>query len=484
MHFSVIAALLGLLLVIFSVTMLVPIAFALWYNEPTVDIFLTAFTLTACSGALLWLPNKKQSHTLRTRDGFLITTLFWLVLGLFGALPLLLADSLSLSITDAIFESISGLTTTGATVITGLDDLPKSILYYRQQLQWLGGIGIIVIAIAILPMLGVGGMQLYRAETPGPMKDHKLTPRITSTAKALFTIYLLITIACGTSYWLAGMSPFDALSHSFSTVAIGGFSTHNASIGYFDNPFILVVAMAFMLIAGINFALHFFAYHNRSLAVYRQDSEFKFYLLVNLLAVVIVGAALIILNYQPIDQADQLLKAAFQVVSLSTTTGFVVGDYSQWPTFIPLFMFFLAFIGASAGSTGGGMKAIRVLLIIKQGYRELLRLIHPHAVIPIKVAGRPISNDVVSAVWSFFAFYVFAYIAMILMVLATGTDFLTAFSAVGASINNLGPGLGEVSEHYSGLSATAKWTLCLAMLLGRLEVFTVLVLLTPAFWRK
>lgn len=484
MHFSVIAALLGLLLVIFSVTMLVPIAFALWYNEPTVNIFLTAFSVTACSGALLWLPNKKQRHTLRTRDGFLITTLFWLVLGLFGALPLLLADSVSLSITDAIFESISGLTTTGATVITGLDDLPKSILYYRQQLQWLGGIGIIVIAIAILPMLGVGGMQLYRAETPGPMKDHKLTPRITSTAKALFTIYLLITIACGASYWLAGMSPFDALSHSFSTVAIGGFSTHDASIGYFDNPFILVVAMAFMLIAGINFALHFFAYHNRSLAVYRQDSEFKFYLLVNLLAVVIVGAALLLLHYQPVSQGAQLLEAAFQVVSLSTTTGFVVGDYSQWPTFIPLFMFFLAFMGASAGSTGGGMKAIRVLLIIKQGYRELLRLIHPHAVIPIKVAGRPISNDVVSAVWSFFAFYVFAYIAMILMVLATGTDFLTAFSAVGASINNLGPGLGEVSEHYSGLSATAKWTLCLAMLLGRLEVFTVLVLLTPAFWRK
>ena len=484
MHFSVIAALLGLLLVIFSVTMLVPIGFALWYNEATVNVFLTAFFVTACSGALLWLPNKNPRHTLRTRDGFLITTLFWLVLGLFGSLPLLLADSLSLSITDAIFESISGLTTTGATVITGLDDLPKSILYYRQQLQWLGGIGIIVIAIAILPMLGVGGMQLYRAETPGPMKDHKLTPRITSTAKALFTIYVLITIACGASYWLAGMSAFDALGHSFSTVAIGGFSTHDSSIGYFDNPVILIIAMAFMLISGINFALHYFAFHNRSLRIYRQDSEFKFYLLVNMIAVSIVGAALLLLNYQPTNQADQLLEGAFQVISLSTTTGFTVGDYSQWPTFIPLFMFFLAFIGASAGSTGGGMKAIRVLLIIKQGYRELLRLIHPHAVIPIKVGGRPVSDDVVSAVWSFFAFYIFAYITMVLMVLATGTDFLTAFSAVGASINNLGPGLGEVSEHYANLSSTAKWTLCLAMLLGRLEVFTVLVLLTPAFWRK
>ena len=461
-----------------------PMFVSLFYADGMFPAFFNSLLIILGLGAILFLSTARTKKDLGTRDGFLVVTLFWAVLGTAGCLPFLFSPALELSITDAVFESLSGLTTTGATVISGLDSLPKSILFYRQQLQWLGGMGIIVLAISLLPMLGIGGMQLYRAETPGPMKDHKLTPRITSTAKALFTIYLLITIACCASYWLAGMSPFDALSHSFSTVAIGGFSTHDASIGYFDNPFILVVAMAFMLIAGINFALHFFAYHNRSLAVYRQDSEFKFYLLVNLLAVVIVGAALLILNYQPIGQADQLLEAAFQVVSLSTTTGFVVGDYSQWPTFIPLFMFFLAFMGASAGSTGGGMKAIRVLLIIKQGYRELLRLIHPHAVIPIKVAGRPISNDVVSAVWSFFAFYVFAYIAMILMVLATGTDFLTAFSAVGASINNLGPGLGEVSEHYSGLSATAKWTLCLAMLLGRLEVFTVLVLLTPAFWRK
>ena len=461
-----------------------PMFVSLFYADGMFPAFFNSLLIILGLGAILFLSTARTKKDLGTRDGFLVVTLFWAVLGTAGCLPFLFSPALELSITDAVFESLSGLTTTGATVISGLDSLPKSILFYRQQLQWLGGMGIIVLAISLLPMLGIGGMQLYRAETPGPMKDHKLTPRITSTAKALFTIYLLITIACCASYWLAGMSPFDALSHSFSTVAIGGFSTHDASIGYFDNPFILVVAMAFMLIAGINFALHFFAYHNRSLAVYRQDSEFKFYLLVNLLAVVIVGAALLILNDQPIDQANQLLEAAFQVVSLSTTTGFVVGDYNQWPTFIPLFMFFLAFMGASAGSTGGGMKAIRVLLIIKQGYRELLRLIHPHAVIPIKVAGRPISNDVVSAVWSFFAFYVFAYIAMILMVLATGTDFLTAFSAVGASINNLGPGLGEVSEHYSGLSATAKWTLCLAMLLGRLEVFTVLVLLTPAFWRK
>ncbi len=485
MHFSLISALLGLLLLIFSLTMLLPIPFALWFGENTIDVFLTAFAITAATGAALWLPNKDSQHTLRTRDGFLITALFWLVLSAFGSLPLLLSDALSLSLTDAIFESVSGLTTTGATVITGLDELPKSLLYYRQQLQWLGGIGIIVIAIAILPMLGVGGMQLYRAETPGPIKDTKLTPRITSTAKALFIIYLSMTVGCGVAYWLAGMTPFDALAHSFSTVAIGGFSTHDASMGYFNNPVILWIAIIYMLLAGVNFALHYFSFRGRSLKVYWSDSEFRFYLLVILMAMTIVSISLIILN--PSDAQswqDSVLHAIFQVVSLATTTGFTSADYSAWPTFIPLFMFLLAFMGASAGSTGGGMKAIRVLLIAKQGYRELLRLVHPNAVIPIKIGDRPVSDRVVSAVWSFFAIYVLVYVTMLLLILATGLDFLTAFSAVGASINNLGPGLGVVAAHFGDIPATAKWILCLAMLLGRLEVFTLLVLFTPAFWRK
>jgi len=280
MHFSLISALLGLLLLLFSLTMLLPIPFALWFGENTSHVFLSAFAITAATGAALWFPNKKSAHTLRTRDGFLITALFWLVLSAFGSLPLLLAAAPALSLTDAVFEAVSGLTTTGATVIVGLDELPKSILYYRQQLQWLGGIGIIVIAIAILPMLGVGGMQLYRAETPGPMKDNKLTPRITGTAKALFIIYLSMTFFCGMAYWLAGMTAFDALAHSFSTVAIGGFSTHDASMGYFDNPAILSIAIVFMLLAGVNFALHYFSFRGRSLKVYWADSEFRFYLLV------------------------------------------------------------------------------------------------------------------------------------------------------------------------------------------------------------
>jgi trk system potassium uptake protein TrkH len=329
-------------------------------------------------------------------------------------------------------------------------------------------------------------MQLYRAETPGPMKDNKLTPRITGTAKALFTIYVLMTLGCGITYWIAGMTAFDALAHSFSTVAIGGFSTHDASMGYFDSPLILSVAVVYMLLAGVNFALHYFSYHNRSLNVYRKDSEFRFYILVNVLAMFVVVGGLILLNSDAVNFSwqESVLQGVFQVVSLATTTGFTSSDYTQWPTFIPVFMFLLAFMGASAGSTGGGMKAIRVLLIVKQGYRELVRLVHPNAVIPIKVGNRPVSDRIVGAVWSFFAIYILIYIFMMLLILATGLDFLTAFSAVGASINNLGPGLGDVASHYGDIPDSAKWVLCLAMLLGRLEVFTLLVLFTPAFWRK
>ena len=482
MQFRLITALLGLLLLIFSLTMLVPIGFGLWYDEDTSPVFLQAFAITALTGTALWAPNRKHRANLRTRDGFLLTAMFWLVLSLFGSLPLYLSDAPQLSVTDAVFESVSGLTTTGATVITGLDELPRSILYYRQQLQWLGGIGIIVIAIAILPMLGVGGMQLYRAETPGPVKDNKLTPRITSTAKALFIIYLSMTISCALAYWVAGMTPFDALAHSYSTVAIGGFSTHDESLGYFNNPVILGVAMIYMFLAGINFALHYISFQQNSLKVFWRDPELRFYLYCLLIAIVVVCSLLILLTSY--DAEYSWLHGAFQVISLATTTGFASTNYSEWPTVIPIFMFLLAFIGACAGSTGGGMKAIRVLLIVKQGYRELVQLIHPNAMIPVKLSNRAVADRVINAVWSFFAIYVLVYVAVMLLVLATGLDFLTAFSAVGASINNLGPGLGDVAANYASIPDTTKWLLCLAMLAGRLEVFTLLVLFTPAFWRR
>lgn len=481
MHISLIFRILGMLLMMFSFTLFTPILVSLWYADGVYPYFLLAFAISVVSGALMWMPVGKQQAELRTRDGFLITSLFWIVLGLYGALPFWIAPVPELSITDAVFESISGLTTTGATVITGLDDLPRSILFYRQQLQWLGGIGIIVIAVAILPMLGIGGMQLYRAETPGPVKDSKLTPRITETAKALFFIYLLLTVSCAVAYWFAGMSGFDAICHAFSTVAIGGFSTHDTSIGYFNSPTIMLICCIYMLVAGINFALHFFAWQLRGIQHYVNDSESRFYFNTIIASTLIVSCFLALSGAY--DLSDSLLHGFFQTVSIATTTGFATTDFAAWPSFLPVLLIMLSFMGGCAGSTGGGMKAVRVMLIAKQGLREMAQLVHPNAVIPLKVGHRRVPAKVISAVWSFFAVYVFAFLVIMLGLMACGIDQTTAFSAVAATLNNLGPGLGEVSSHYGQISAVAKWLLCFAMLLGRLEVFTLLVLFTPAFWR-
>lgn len=482
MHFAVIGKILGILLMMFSLTLLPPIGVSLYYHDGAFVSFIAAFAITFATGLLVWLPCYRVRRDLRTRDGFLVTALFWLVLALFGSLPFILSEATQLSTVDAIFESLSGLTTTGATVITGLDELPRAVLYYRQQLQWLGGIGIIVIAVAVLPMLGIGGMQLYRAEAPGPVKDNKLTPRITETAKALFFIYLTLTISCCIAYKLAGMSLFDAICHAFSTVAIGGFSTHDASMAYFDSPLIYAVCIIFMILAGVNFALHFFAWRARSIDHYRRDPEFLFYISMITLGLCIVIAYLIYSGTY--DTKNSFIYGSFELVSILTTTGFGIADFSVWPTFLPFLIFMFAFMGGCAGSTGGGIKMIRVLLIIKQGVREVHRLIHPNAVINIKIGHTKVSDRIVEAVWGFFAFYVVAYLCMCIILLATGLDFVTAFTAVGACINNLGPGLGEVAMHYGDINSAAKWVLCFAMLLGRLEVFTLLVLFTPAFWRS
>lgn len=482
MHIRLIFRVLGVLLMLFSLTLMPPVAVSLWFNDQSYPAFLIAFFITFLTGLVMWLPFYNFKHDLHTRDGFVITALFWSVLGVFGSLPFIFSESPNLSITDAVFESLSGLTTTGATVITGLDHLPKAILYYRQQLQWLGGIGIIVIAVAILPMLGVGGMQLYRTEAPGPIKDSKLTPRITETAKALFFIYFNLTLLCCLGYWIAGMSLFDAVGHAFSTVAIGGFSTHDASIGYFDSPAIMTVCMVFMILSGINFALHFFAWREKKLKQYFCDPECRFYLQVMLVsAIVTVGYLIYTKTY---GWQEAFWQGTFELVSILTTTGFGVADFSIWPAFLPFFLFYTAFMGGCAGSTGGGMKVVRVLLVWKQGLREITRLIHPNAVIAIKLGNKGVPDRVVEAVWGFFAVYVISFAVMFLILLATGLDFTTSFSAVGASINNLGPGLGQVASHYGDISSTAKWVLCFAMLLGRLEVFTLLVLFTPAFWRR
>ncbi len=485
MQLFVIQRIVGLLLMLFSVTMLPPVLVSMYYNDHATVPFLIAFLVTIVTGAVFWFPVRRHRYDLRVRDGFVVVVMFWTVLGLFGSLPFLLSAQPSISITDSIFESMSGLTTTGATVISGLDLLPRSILYYRQQLQWLGGMGIVVLAVAVLPMLGIGGMQLYRAETPGPMKDNKLTPRITETAKALWYIYLTLTIGCGLAYWLAGMEPFDALAHAFSTVAIGGFSTHDLSMGYFfaEQPLIEVVAIVFMFLSGVNFALHFLAWRGRGPKVYFLDTEFKVYAIILLAASVLTSAYLYWTSAFD-SVSESIMRGVFQTVSMGTTAGFTVSEYHTWPGFLPIMLLMLSFIGGCAGSTGGGMKVIRVVMLMKQGAREILRLVHPSAMIPVKVGNKALSNRVVEAVWGFFSLYVVCFCVISLILVATGLDFVTAFSAVAACMNNLGPGLGDVGSNYTSVNDVAKWVLCFAMLLGRLEIFTLLVLLTPAFWRK
>ncbi|WP_430460730.1 TrkH family potassium uptake protein [Thalassolituus sp. LLYu03] len=482
MHLSVIARILGIFLMLFSITMLPPILVSMYYNDSALQAFVTAMALIFGIGFTSWLPVRNVRQDLRTRDGFLIASLFWLTLGLAGTLPFMISDNPGLGFADAFFESLSGWTTTGATVMTGLEHLPKSILWYRQQLQWMGGMGIIVLAVAILPMLGIGGMQLYRAEMPGPMKDTKLTPRIAETAKALWYIYLFLTLACALAYWAAGMDLFDAAAHSMATVGIGGFSTYDASIGYFNSPLIEGIAIFFMLIAALNFSLHFYAWRNRTLSHYWADSELKFFFLV------LGGGALMTVSAlwytDTYDFANSVRYGLFELVSVATTAGFGTSDFSVWPVFLPVLLFMMAFIGGCTGSTGGGMKVIRVLLIYKQGVREIRRLIHPNAMIPVKLGKRAVPDRILDAVWGFFAMYIVTFMVMMLLLMATGLDQVTAFSAVGSCLNNLGPGLGDVSAHYGNISDTAKWLLALTMLLGRLEIFTLLVLLSPSFWRN
>jgi trk/ktr system potassium uptake protein len=474
---------LGMLLALFSLTMLPPAAVDLWFDEGQWPAFVKGFGLVFVAGLFLWWNARAATESLRLRDGFMVVVLFWIGLGLAGAVPLVLVEAVHLDLTNAIFESFSGLTTTGATVIVGLDQLPHSILYYRQQLQWLGGMGIIVLAVAVLPLLGVGGMSLYRAETPGPVKDTKITPRIAETAKALWIIYVGLTGVCALGYWAAGMSLFDAIGHSFSTVAIGGFSTHDASAGFFDNPAIEGIAILFMFLAGANFTLHFIAWRSRVFSHYWDDPEFRLYAVAMLITALSVASLLYAMGVYP-DPEESFMRGLFMVVSIATTTGFVTDDFSAWPGALPVLLLMLSFVGACAQSTGGGMKVIRWLLLYKQARREIVQLIHPRAVILVKLGGTAISATVLTAVWGFFSAYLVVFGVIMLMVMATGVDHLTAFSTTAACLNNLGPALGDAAANYAALNDQAKWLLVLAMVFGRLEIFTLLVLFTPTFWRK
>lgn len=483
MNWMVVQRVLGLLLVMFSLTMLPPILVSFMFEDFGWLPYAEGFVITLLAGLVIWFPVRWARKELRLRDGFVVVASFWTVLGTFGALPLVLADVPDMSFTDAIFESMSGLTTTGATVLTGLDTLPKSILYYRQQLQWLGGMGIIVLAVAVLPMLGVGGMQLYRAETPGPVKDTKLTPRITETAKALWYVYLAFTVLCTIAYLIAGMTVFDAICHAFATVSIGGFSTHDLNIGYFNSTAIDLVAIAFMFMAGINFSLHFFAWRYNRIGHYIQDPELRAYFMIVVTVSVIVVTTLLASGTYA-DPRSGFMNGLFQAVSIATTTGFTTANFSDWPGAIPVLLIFASFIGGCAGSTAGGIKVIRWVLIYKQGMREIVRLVHPNAEIPVKLGNQAVTSRVVDAVWGFFSVYLIVFGVMLLAMMAAGMDQITAFSAVGATLNNLGPGLGDVAIVFTSVSDPAKWIAVTGMLLGRLEIFTLLVLISPTFWRR
>ncbi len=484
MQFFVIQRIMGLLLMLFSLTMLPCIILSWSDQDGGFAPFFKAYLITLVTGFLLWLPVRRQGRELRTRDAFVIVSLFWTLLALFGALPFQFVGTTSL-MADAYFETMSGLTTSGSTVLAGLDRLAPSMNLWRGILQFMGGMGIVVLAVAILPMLGVGGMQLYKAETPGPMKESKLTPRIKETAKALWYIYLGLTAACALALWAAGMTPFDALLHAFTTVSTGGFSTHDASIVYFNSPAIEMVLTLFMFLGGTSFALHFLAFRGRSLRSYWQDTEFRIYL-------AIVSAATLAVAFYLYSSAtyptllQSLRYAVFQVVTMATTTGYMSADFGAWPPVLGAVLMVISFFSGSAGSTSGGMKVVRVVLLFKQTLCEIQRLIHPHAIVPLKLSAKPVPERTIAAVSAFFATYLASFTIIALSISALGVDLVTAFSATAAAINNAGPGLGAVgpAANFAALPEAAKWLLSLAMLLGRLELFTLFVILTPAFWRK
>lgn len=468
---------------LFSITFLLPLSLSWMLDDGAQRAYDEAILITFTAGALTWLFTRKSQRELQTRDGFLLVLLVWTSLPAFATLPLLIYMP-ELSFTDAYFEAVSGITTTGSTILSGLDTLPMSINLWRGLLVWFGGMGLIVLAVAILPLLGVGGMQIYKAETPGPMKDTKLTPRITETAKGLYLIYLGISIACGLSFWLAGMTPFDAVMHTFSTMGLGGFSSHDASFGYWNSPVIEVVTVVFMLVAGINFSTHFLAWRQRGLAAYELDPEVRWFLSATLGSALLIAIYLTVLHVYP-DFSQALRFALFNTVSIATTTGFANTDFNLWPIFAPLWMLFLSCFASCSGSTGGGMKMVRAQLLFRQGRRELTRLVHPAARLPVKLAGNVVPNNVIYAVLAFAFLYVFAIIVMTLLMTASGLDFITAFSAVIASINNTGPGLNQVgpATTYAVLTDFQTWICTICMLLGRLELLTVLVVFTRAFWR-
>lgn len=479
-----VVALVGRMVLLFALLLLVPLGFSLIQQDNAERAFITATVVTAVCGVLLSLLTRRFRRELQPRDGFLLVGMTWAVLPLFGALPLWLALP-GLSVTDAYFEAASAFTATGATVLSGLDTMPMSVNVWRCFMMWVGGLGIIVLAVAILPLLGVGGSQLFKAEVAGPMKDQKLTPRIADTARVIWGAYLLISVACFLAYRAAGMGWADAFMHMSSTVSLGGFSSYDASLGHFDSPLIEAVAIVFMLLSGVPLLLYFVIWRSRSVAVLWRNLEVRsFYL-------VLAGSTLLITAYLVANDAfaspwEALRHAAFHVVSIATTTGYASYDYAQWPLFAPLLMILLGCFATCAGSTGGGIKMVRLLLMLKQARRELVRIVHPSVVNPVVLGGQAVSDRVMQSVIAYMMVYGGSLVVLTMLLLFSGLDVVTSFTAVVACINNIGPGLGEVGPavNYSGLSGFQTWVCTFAMLLGRLELLSVVVLFTPAFWRR
>lgn len=466
-----------------SATMLAPLIMAAWQLDPALWSFLVSAAATFVLGALLWLATRRFRRELKTRDGLLLVAVTWVALPAVAGFPLW--SYLPINFTDAYFEAASGLTTSGGTVLSGLEFLPHSINLWRHLLSWLGGMGIIVLAVAILPMLGVGGMQIYRAEMPGSMKDSKLTPRIGQTARLLWAVYAGLTLVCIGCLKIAGMGWFDAVCHGFSALALGGFSTYDASIGHFNSLPIEIVLIVFQVLAAMNFATHYLAWSQRGVRAYFRDAEAKAVIGVLLVSCLAMAVFLAVKGTYP-DFPTALRHATFNVISVATDSGLHTQDYSRWPIFVPMWMLFLSGIVASSGSTGGGIKMIRTLVLVKQANRELKSLVHPNLVLPLKVGGAVIANRVVFAVLAFVFVYFMSLVALVLLMLATGLDFMTSLTAILACLNNAGPGLGLVGpgSNYGVLSDFQTWVCSAAMLLGRLEVFAILVLFTPTLWRK
>ena len=468
----------SVLVLFFSFSYIFPIVVSIIFNDGALHIFVKTLIAISLIGIIGLAATRNINNELSQKDGFVIIVMFWVVLSIAGSIPFYLSG---MSIIDSFFESMSGITTTGATVISNIDALPESVLFYRQMLQWMGGMGLIVLAIAVMPLLGIGGGQIYKTEIPGAMGEQRLTPRIKETAQALWSIYLGLTILCALLYYLGGMSAFDAISHAMSTVAIGGFSTHNESIGYFNSSTIEIICIVFMLLSAFSFTLHYFAIYKRKPLKYFYDPEFRFFFSILLL---VLAVSLFINSFTDYENSPNFKEIVFHSVSMITTTGFSTSDTSDWPLSVSFLLLVGAFVGACSGSVGGGVKSWRVMIMLNHAYSNIMKMIHPNSVISLKIGSRSVDDEVATSVWGFFSIYVISFMILLLAVLTSGLDLESAFSAVGACLNNLGPGLGAVSENYSNISSFTKSILAFAMLLGRLEIFTLLVILTPMFWAK